>query len=51
MYDFGKPYRQQFLQSELIERKQERQAYWLLIITSTYVIIHVGLYLWRNYVY
>lgn len=50
MYDFGKPYRKQFLDEELVNKKHERQAYWLLLLTGTYVIIHVGLYLWRNYV-
>lgn len=51
MYDFGKPYRQAFLEEEQINRKHERQACWLLLITSTYVIIHVGAYIWRNYAY
>jgi hypothetical protein len=51
MYDFGRAHRQAFLEEESINRKHERQAHWLLLITSTYVIIHVGLYLWRNYVY
>lgn len=49
MYDFGKPHRQAFLEEEFINRKHERQAHWLLLITLTYVIIHVGTYLWRNY--
>lgn len=49
MYDFGKPHRQAFLEEEAINRKHERQAYLLLLITSTYVIIHVGAYLWRVY--
>lgn len=49
MYDYGKPYRKIFLEEEAINRKHERQAYWLLLITSTYVIIHIGAYLWRNY--
>jgi hypothetical protein len=50
MYDFGKAHRQAFLEEEAINRKHERQAYWLLLITSTYVIVHVGYYLWRTYV-
>jgi hypothetical protein len=47
MYDFGEAHRKQFLHREMISRKQERQAHWLLLLTSTYVIIHVGVYLWR----
>jgi hypothetical protein len=47
MQDYGKQYREEFLNRDRVERKHERQAYWLLLITSTYVIIHVGLYLWR----
>ena len=50
MYDFGRAHRQAFLEEEKINRKHERQAYWLLLITSTYVIVHMGYYLWRNYV-
>ena len=49
MYDFGKPHREAFLEEEKINRKHERQAYWLLLITSSYVIIHMGYYLWRTY--
>ena len=40
----------QFLEEEKINRKHERQAYWLLLITSLYVIIHMSYYLWRTYV-
>jgi hypothetical protein len=50
MYDFGEAYRKQFLEEEKINRKHERQVYWLLLITSMYVIIHMGYYLWRTYV-
>lgn len=50
MYDFGKPHRQSFLEEEKINRKHERQAYWLLLIMSTYVSIHMAYYLWRTYV-
>lgn len=50
MYDFGKPYRKQFLEEQAINRKHERQAYWLLLITGLYVIIHMGYYLWSTYV-
>ena len=32
------------------EKQQEKYVYWLLLFTSTYVIIHMGLYLWRTYV-
>ena len=49
MRDYGKQYREQFLNEDKINKRHERQAYWLLLITSTYVIIHVGLYLWRVY--
>jgi len=49
MYDFGEQYRKQFLEEESINRKHERQVYWLLIITSIYVIIHMGYYIWRTY--
>jgi len=49
MYDYGKPHRQAFLEEESISRKHERQAYGLLLITSTYVIIHMSIYIWRNY--
>lgn len=49
MYDFGEQYRKQFLEEEKINRKHERQAYWLLLLTSTYVIIHMSYYIWRNY--
>lgn len=46
MEDFNK------LREEILaRRKQERQAYWLLLFTSTYVIIHMGYYIWRNYIY
>lgn len=48
MYDFGEYERKQFLADE---QRNNRPVYWLLLITSLYVIIHVGLYLWRNYVY
>lgn len=47
MYDFGTPYRKQFLEEASINRKHERQAHWLLLITSVYVIVHIGYYLWR----
>jgi hypothetical protein len=50
MYDFGEAHRKQFLEEEKINRKHERQAYWLLLITSLYVIIHMSYYLWRTYV-
>jgi hypothetical protein len=49
MYDFGEAYRKQFLEDEKINRKHERQAYWLLLITSLYVIIHMSIYLYRTY--
>jgi hypothetical protein len=49
MYDFGEAHRKQFLEEEKINRKHERQVYWLLLITSMYVIIHMGYYLWRTY--
>ena len=49
MYDFGEQYRKQFLEEESINRKHERQVYWLLIITGLYVIIHMGYYLYRTY--
>jgi hypothetical protein len=49
MHDFGEQYRKQFLEEESINRKHERQVYWLLIITSLYVIIHMGYYIWRTY--
>jgi hypothetical protein len=49
MYDFGKPHREEFLEEEKVNRRQERQAYWLLIILSLYVIIHMSYYLWRIY--
>lgn len=49
MYDFGEQHRKQFLEEEQVNRKHERQAYWLLLITSMYVIIHMSLYIWRNY--
>jgi hypothetical protein len=49
MHDFGEQYRKQFLEEESINRKHERQVYWLLIITSLYVIIHMGYYLYRTY--
>jgi hypothetical protein len=49
MYDFGEQHRKQFLEEEKVNRRQERQAYWLLLITSTYVIIHMSLYLYRTY--
>lgn len=32
------------------EKQQERYVYWLLLITSTYVIIHMSIYIWRNYI-
>lgn len=50
MYDFGEQHRKQFLEEERVNRKHERQAYWLLLLTSTYVIIHMSIYIWRNYV-
>lgn len=50
MYDFGEAHRKQFLEEEKINRKHERQAYWLLLITGLYVIIHMSIYLWRTYV-
>lgn len=50
MYDFGEAHRKQFLEEEKINRKHERQAYWLLLIMSTYVSIHMIVYLWRTYV-
>jgi len=50
MYDFGEQHRKQFLEEEKINRKHERQAYWLLLFTSLYVIIHMGYYLWSKYV-
>ena len=37
------------MQDDKINKRHERQAYWLLLITSTYVIIHMSLYLWRTY--
>ena len=49
MYDFGESHRKQFLEEEKINRKHERQAYWLLLITSLYVIIHMSIYLYRTY--
>jgi hypothetical protein len=49
MYDFGEQHRKQFLEEEKINRRQERQAYWLLIILSLYVIIHMSYYLYRTY--
>jgi len=51
MYDFGRAHRQAFLEEEKINRKHERQAYWLLLITSTYVIIHMSIYLYRTYLF
>jgi accessory gene regulator protein AgrB len=49
MYDFGEQHRKQFLEEEKVNRKHERQAYWLLLILSIYVIIHMSIYLWRTY--
>lgn len=49
MQDYGREYRKAFLEQESVDRKHERQVYWLLLITSAYVIIHIGAYLWRNY--
>ena len=49
MQDYGREYRKAFLEQDKVERKHERQAYWLLLITSSYVVIHIGAYLWRNY--
>lgn len=49
MYDFGEQYRKQFLEEEKINKKHERQAYWLLLFTSLYVIIHMGYYLYSTY--
>jgi hypothetical protein len=49
MQDYGREYRQAFLGEDNLERKHVRQAYWLLLFTSSYVVIHVGYYLWRNY--
>lgn len=49
MRDYGEEYRKAFLEEEAVNRKNERQVYWLLLITSTYVIIHIGAYIWRNY--
>jgi hypothetical protein len=31
------------------EKTEEKLIYWLLIITSLYVIIHMSLYLYRTY--
>lgn len=50
MQDYGRQYRQAFLEEDNLERKHVRQAYWLLLLTSSYVVIHVSYYLWRNYV-
>ncbi len=49
MYDYGKPYRKIFLEQSKQEQRQEKQVYWLLLITSMYVIIHMGYYLYRTY--
>lgn len=49
MQDYGREYRQAFLDEEKLERKHVRQAYWLLLIVSSYVVIHVGYYLYRTY--
>lgn len=45
MYDFGKPYRQQFLNEELIDRKQEKQVQWILFVAVVYFGGHLGWYL------
>jgi hypothetical protein len=31
------------------EKTEEKLIYWLLIITSLYVIIHMSVYLYRTY--
>jgi hypothetical protein len=49
MQDYGKHYREQFLNEEKINKRHQRHAYWLLLITVMYVTIHIGLYLWRTY--
>lgn len=48
MKDYGKHERERFLREEAINKRHLKQAYWLLIITSTYVIIHMGLYIWSK---
>jgi len=50
MYDFGKPYRKIFLEQSKRDQLEEKQVYWLLLITSMYVIIHMGYYLYRTYI-
>jgi hypothetical protein len=41
MYDFGKPYRKIFIESQKQEEIGEKWAWWLLIIASLYIIAQV----------
>lgn len=45
MYDFGKPYRQQFLNEDIIDRKLQKQVHWTLFIAVVYFGGHLGWYL------
>jgi hypothetical protein len=47
MYDYGKYYRDLLINEDKIERRQKKQAIWLLLIATVYFIMHIAYYLWR----
>lgn len=47
MYDYGRPYRQTFLEQEAQERRQTKQINWLLFLGGVYFGGHLGWYLMK----
>lgn len=45
MYDYGKPYRQAFLEQEAIQKRQTKQINWLIFLSGVYFGGHVVWYL------
>ena len=47
MYDYGRPYRQTFLEQDAYEKRQSKQLNWILFLGSVYIGGHVVWYLMR----
>lgn len=48
MYDYGKPYRQQFLDQEAIDKRHSKQINWVLFLAGIYFGGHITWYLMRT---